>query len=75
MTLIEGEYEFTCDECDGDGSVQVIQPPDDEDGGEATLGWGRCDDCFGDGRLLVNEVEAAEKIRWGQTPTRTPAAG
>ncbi|CQR59188.1 sle1_021 (plasmid) [Streptomyces leeuwenhoekii] len=73
MALVAGEYEFTCDECDGDGSVQVTQPPEEE-GGEPTLGWGSCDDCFGEGRLLVDEEEAAEKIRWGQTPTRTPAA-
>jgi DnaJ-class molecular chaperone len=73
MALVEGEYEFTCDECHGDGSVQVIQPPEDEDG-EPTLGWGRCDDCFGDGTVRVDEEEAAEKIRWGQTPIRTPSA-
>ncbi|MGW0014611.1 hypothetical protein ACWDVX_33285 [Streptomyces tendae] len=54
--------------------MQVIHPPDDKDG-EPTLGWGRCDDCFGDGKLLVDEKEAAEKIECGQTPTRTPAAG
>lgn len=73
MALVAGEYEFTCDECDGDGSVQVIQPPEDEDS-EPTLGWGRCDDCFGVGRLLVDEEEAAEKIKYGQTPTRAPAS-
>lgn len=67
MTLVEGEYEFTCDECDGEGSVFT--------GVEAEgPSWVRCEDCFGDGRLLVNEEEAAEKIRWGQTPTRTPAS-
>ncbi|MFF9497962.1 hypothetical protein [Streptomyces flaveolus] len=53
--------------------MQVIQPPEDEDG-EPTLGWGRCDDCFGDGTVRVDEEEAAEKIRWGQTPIRTPSA-
>lgn len=25
MALVEDEYEFQCDECDGDGSVQVLQ--------------------------------------------------
>ncbi|PSK57053.1 hypothetical protein B0E38_02584 [Streptomyces sp. 111WW2] len=68
MTLVEGEYEFTCDECNGDGSVAT--------GAEAGEGpsWVECDDCFGEGQLWVDETEAAEKIRWGQTPTRTPAA-
>ncbi|MEU4013119.1 hypothetical protein [Streptomyces pseudogriseolus] len=72
MTLAEGEYEFTCDECDGDGSLQVVQPPEDEDD-EPTLVWERCDDCRGESRLLVDDKETAEKIRWGQTPTRAPA--
>jgi DnaJ-class molecular chaperone len=67
MELVPGEYEFTCDECDGEGSVFT--------GVEAEgPSWVRCDDCRGEGRLLVDEEEAAEKIRWGQTPTRTPAA-
>lgn len=67
MTLVEGEYEFTCDECDGDGSVFTSVEAEGPS-------WVRCDDCFGEGKLLVDEKEAAEKIRWGQTPTRTPSA-
>ncbi|MEV8248045.1 hypothetical protein AB0R01_30380 [Streptomyces rochei] len=72
MTLVAGEYEFTCDECDGDGNLQYIRITTEDD--EPELVWDKCDDCRGEGRLLVDEEEAAEKIRWGQTPTRTPAA-
>ncbi|MFD9042601.1 hypothetical protein [Streptomyces bottropensis] len=73
MALVEGEYEFTCDECDGDGSVQVIQAVD-EDSDEPELAWDKCEDCRGQGTVCVDEEVAAEKILYGQTPIRTPAA-
>lgn len=73
MALAEGEYEFECDECHGDGNVQVIQIVDD-DTDEAGLVWDRCDDCRGQGKVVVDDKEAAEKIEYGQTPIRTPAA-
>ncbi|MFJ8727742.1 hypothetical protein [Streptomyces sp. NPDC093269] len=72
MALVEGEYEFTCDECNGDGSVQVIRATD-EDSDEAELVWDRCDDCRGQGTVTVDDEVAAEKIAYGQTPIRTPA--
>ncbi|MCX5174429.1 hypothetical protein [Streptomyces virginiae] len=65
MALVAGEYEFTCSECDGDGSLQVI-------GTEGELVWGKCDDCHGEGSVRVDEEEAAERIECGQTPLRTP---
>lgn len=69
MGLTPGEYVFACDECDGDGSVQVVQG-DDED--EAELVWSRCEDCSGEGTVVYDEVEAAEAISLGSTPLRTP---
>lgn len=72
MALVEGEYEFECDECDGDGSVQVIQAAD-EDSDEAELVWDKCEDCRGQGTVWVDEKVAAEKILYGQAPIRTPA--
>lgn len=71
MTLVAGEYEFTCDECKGDGSVEVVQGDGND---EPQLVWDRCDDCHGEGTLSVDEEEAAEKIKWGQTPIHMPAA-
>lgn len=73
MALAEGEYEFECDECNGDGSVQAIQGVDEETD-EPDLIWVQCEDCFGQGKVWVDEKVAAEKILYGQTPTRTPAA-
>jgi DnaJ-class molecular chaperone len=73
MALVEGEYEFTCDECNGDGSVQVIELVD-EDTDEAQLVSEICEDCRGKGTVSVDETVAAEKILYGQTPIRTPAA-
>ena len=74
MALVEGEYEFTCDECDGDGSVQAVQGLIDEATGEPDLVWVQCEDCYGQGKVWVDEKVAAEKILYGETPTRTPAA-
>lgn len=74
MALVEGEYEFECDECDGDGSVQVAETVD-EDSDEVQLVSEICEDCRGRGKVWVDETVAAEKILYGQTPTRTPAAG
>lgn len=65
MALVAGEYEFTCSECDGDGSLQVI-------GTEGELIWGKCDDCIGEGSVFVDEEEAADRIKGGQAPLRTP---
>lgn len=76
MALVEGEYQFTCDECKGDGSLQYVQAVVDEVGDEtdeAELVWDKCDDCNGDGTVCVDEKVAAEKIQYGQTPLRTPA--
>jgi DnaJ-class molecular chaperone len=71
MELVPGEYEFTCCECDGDGSVQVIRGTDDDEPG---LVWDRCDDCRGEGTFIYDEKEAAEAIEAGRTPLRTPSA-
>ncbi|WP_405759823.1 hypothetical protein OG234_15915 [Streptomyces sp. NBC_01420] len=72
MELVPGEYEFTCDECNGDGSVQVIRADDND---EAERVWDRCDDCYGEGTVRVDEEEAAEMIEdGGRTPIRTPAS-
>ncbi|MEY9989175.1 DnaJ-class molecular chaperone [Streptomyces sp. V4I8] len=65
MALVAGEYEFTCSECDGDGSLQVI-------GSEGELVWDKCEDCRGEGSVRVDEDEAAEWIEVGHTPLRTP---
>lgn len=73
MELVEGEYEFTCTDCDGDGSVQVLHGIIDEATGEPDLVWDKCDDCHGEGTVRVDDEEAAEKIEYGQTPIRTPA--
>ncbi|MEU7338734.1 hypothetical protein [Streptomyces sp. NPDC007074] len=77
MALTEGEYEFTCDECNGDGSLQYIRAAVDEAGDEtdeAELVWDKCDDCYGDGTVTVDDKVAAEKIEYGQTPIRTPSS-
>jgi DnaJ-class molecular chaperone len=71
MELVEGEYEFTCDECKGDGSLQYVRA--DEETDEPDLVWDECDDCHGEGTVRVDEQVAAEKIEYGQTPIRTPA--
>jgi DnaJ-class molecular chaperone len=71
MGLTPGEYVFACDECDGDGSVQVIQVIEGDDDDEAELVWSRCDDCSGEGTVVYDEVEAAEAISYGSTPLRT----
>ena len=71
MELVPGEYEFTCDECDGDVSVQVIRGTDDD---EPELVWDKCDECHGEGTVSYNEEEAAEAIEVGRTPLRTPSA-
>ncbi|MEU9214484.1 hypothetical protein AB0D27_43125 [Streptomyces sp. NPDC048415] len=65
MALVAGEYEFTCSECDGDGSLQVI-------GTEGELVWDKCDECRGEGTVSYDELEAAEAIEVGRTPLRTP---
>lgn len=65
MALVAGEYEFTCSECDGDGSLQVI-------GTEGELVWDKCDECRGEGTVSCDEMEAAEAIEVGRTPLRTP---
>lgn len=76
MELVAGEYEFTCTECDGDGSMQAVQLWDDsnDDTEEPNLVPVLCEDCHGAGTVRVDEEEAAEKIECGQTPIRTPAA-
>lgn len=65
MALVAGEYEFTCSDCRGDGSVQVV-------GTDGELHWDQCDDCRGVGSVCVDEEDAAERIDLGQTPLRTP---
>lgn len=71
MALMPGEYTFTCDECDGTGSVQVIrEDPYAPDG--CSLGPADCDDCHGEGTVVMDDEEAAEAIKWGRTPIRTP---
>lgn len=69
MELVPGEYEFSCYECDGDGSVQVVHA---NDGEEPELIWAKCEDCRGTGVFLYDETEAAEAIECGRTPLRTP---
>lgn len=74
MELVAGEYEFTCAECDGDGNLQYLRiTTETEDDDEPELVWDKCDDCRGEGTVCVDEEEAAEKIKYGQTPIRTPA--
>jgi len=73
MPLVEGEYQFTCTECD-EGSIQVIHGPDDDDEtGEPQLVWEQCEDCRGEGIVYVDEKAAAEWIESGYTPLRSPA--
>ncbi|GAA2768524.1 hypothetical protein GCM10010103_75660 [Streptomyces paradoxus] len=74
MELVPGEYEFTCTDCHGDGSVQVLRGIIDEATDEPDHYWDKCDDCRGQGTVCVDEEEAAEKIEYGQTPLRTPSA-
>lgn len=72
MALVPGEYEFTCDECDGDGSLLYARINDDDEPEQA---WDKCDDCHGEGTVVMDEHEAADAIEWGgRTPIRTPAA-
>ncbi|MFE7246088.1 hypothetical protein [Streptomyces sp. NPDC057580] len=71
MELVPGEYEFTCYECDGDGSLQVIRGTDDD---EPELVWDKCDECGGEGTVSYDEEEAAEAIEVGRTPLRRPSA-
>ncbi|MEU4173667.1 hypothetical protein [Streptomyces sp. NPDC026589] len=72
MALVAGEYEFECNECE-DGSVKVLHGMLDEATDTPDLRWETCDDCRGQGKVWVDEEVAAEKILYGQTPTRTPA--
>ncbi|WCN03675.1 hypothetical protein [Streptomyces sp. M92] len=65
MDLVAGEYVFACLECDGDGSLQVIDL-------EGQLVWERCFECHGEGVDYLDEEEAAERIDSGYTPLRTP---
>ncbi|MER5916429.1 hypothetical protein ABT124_40085 [Streptomyces sp. NPDC001982] len=67
MALIAGEYVFACLECDGDGSLQVI----DLDG--QGLVWEDCFECHGEGVEYLDEEEAAERIDTGYMPLRTPS--
>jgi len=65
MSLEIGEYVFACDECNGSGTLPVIQPDgvlQDED----------CFECEGTGKVTVDEDDAAEKIRWGQVALSGP---
>lgn len=71
MALAEGEYEFLCDERKGDGSVQVLVGMIDEATDTPDLRWEKCEDCFGQGKVWVDEIVAAEKMEYGQTPTST----
>lgn len=72
MTLTPGEYEFTCSECRGDGSLQGVTGDEND---EAVIVWIQCEDCHGDGTVCIDEEEAAERIELGHTPIRTPDAG
>jgi DnaJ-class molecular chaperone len=72
MTLTPGEYEFTCSECHGDGSLQAVTGDEDD---QPIQVWIQCEDCHGDGTVTVDETDAAERIlELGHTPLRTPAA-
>jgi hypothetical protein len=71
MALAAGEYEFTCGECKGTGTLQYVRG--DEETGEAYLDPGDCCDCDGEGTVTVDEQEAAEWIEVGHTPLRAPA--
>lgn len=72
MELVPGEYEFTCSECKGDGSLQYVRA-DDETDEQPELVWDKCEECRGDGTVCVDEEEAADWIEVGLTPLRTPA--
>jgi DnaJ-class molecular chaperone len=75
MTLAEGEYEFTCTECKGDGNLQYLLLDEDADADhpdEPQFVWDKCDECRGDGTVTVDEEEAAEWIEAGQVPLRAP---
>jgi len=73
MTITPGEYEFTCSECRGEGSVQVLVGMIDEATDTPDLRWEKCEDCWGDGTVTVDETDAAERIlELGHTPLRTP---
>jgi DnaJ-class molecular chaperone len=67
MALVEGEYEFTCTECDGEGSLFTSVEAEGPS-------WVTCDDCRGEGTVCVDEEEAAEFIEVGHAPIRTPAS-
>ena len=73
MPLVEGEYEFECSECHGDGSVQVLVGILDEATDTPDLRWETCEDCHGDGTVTVDEKDAAERIlELGHVPLRAP---
>lgn len=73
MDLVPGEYVFTCLECEGDGSIQVITEDEEAPDG-VTLTPELCPDCRGEGVEHMDEEEAAEMISLGHTPLRTPSA-
>jgi hypothetical protein len=66
VELPPGEYTFTCPDCEGDGSVQVIQL-------DGELLWERCDRCGSEGFLRVDEEEAAEFVELGTQPLSGPS--
>lgn len=72
MELPWGEYEFTCSECKGTGSLQYVR--EDEETGEAYLSEEDCCECNGERTVTVDEEEAAEWIEVGHTPLRSPAS-
>lgn len=65
MDLVAGQYEFPCLECDGEGSLQVIDTA-------GSLVSELCPECYGKGVQYLDEEEAAERIDSGFMPTRSP---
>ena len=65
LKLTPGEYVFKCTDCNGDGTVQMIDP-------DGELVWEKCPDCYGEGQLRVDEDEAAEFISCGHIPVSRP---
>jgi len=66
--LPEGEYVFTCGECEGEGQVELITGPKEDD-----TEWHQCDECSGAGVIRVDDEEAAELILCGWEPDSRPA--
>jgi hypothetical protein len=74
MALVAGEYVFECLECNGDGSIEVIEAIEGSDDEQDCQVVGEiCSDCSGEGVQYLDEEEAAERIDTGYTPLRTPS--